>query len=282
MTSTTQEKSRWTLAVVAVALFALTFTSDNAAIPDKTVPVVGNTPEKVQALLNKYCTACHGEKEKEGNVRLHQFSQLSKDFQSTLLNKIEEQLYLEQMPPEDEEQPSDKERQQLFDWVNAHFARLGDRSKFREKLKTPAYGNYVNHEKLFSGDYKHLKPFTPDRRWLISEFIFNDKMNQLVDHKGFRTIDGKRMSVIGDNGVNLGTRFGGGTLRQSITNPFLLPTNIGVRYYDNNMLAGGHLLKPLRKANRLRRHCHLKLRKADQKSFSNFRRPRRRARYALR
>ena len=47
------------------------------------------------------------------------------------------------------------------------------------------------------------------------------------------TIDGKEMRVIGDNGVNIGTRFGGGSLRQSITNPFLLPSTIGVRYYDH-------------------------------------------------
>jgi hypothetical protein len=38
-----------------------------------------------------------------------------------------------------------------------------------------------------------------------------------------------RGNVVGDNGVNLGTRFGGHTLRASITNPFLLPTSIGVR-----------------------------------------------------
>ena len=115
-------------------------------------------------------------------------------------------------------------------------------SKLEEKLRLPAYGNYVDHDKLFSGECKDRKGFTRDRRWLISEFIFNAKMNRLIHHKGIRTIDGKRVSVIGDNGVNLGTRFGGGTLRQSITNPFLLPTNIGVRYYDNTMLTGGHLL----------------------------------------
>ena len=101
-------------------------------------------------------------------------------------------------------------------------------SKLEEKLRLPAYGNYVDHDKLFSGEYKDLRGFTRDRRWLISEFIFNAKINRLIDHQGLRTIDGQRMSVIGDNGVNLGTRFGGGTLRQSITNPFLLPTNIGV------------------------------------------------------
>ena len=76
---------------------------------------------------------------------------------------------------------------------------------------------------------------------MISEFIFNAKINHLIDHPSIRTIDGVKMDVIGDNGVNISKRFGGHNLRESITNPFLLPGNIGVRYYDTTALTGGHL-----------------------------------------
>jgi hypothetical protein len=66
---------------------------------------------------------------------------------------------------------------------------------------------------------------------LISEFIFDARFNQILNHKPFKTIDGKRQYVIGDN-----------NRRVNLTNPLLLPTNTGVRYYANTTLNGGHLL----------------------------------------
>jgi hypothetical protein len=66
---------------------------------------------------------------------------------------------------------------------------------------------------------------------LISEYIFDARFNKLLNHTPFQTIDGKRQFVIGDN-----------NRRVNLTNPFLLPTNTGVRYYANTTLNGGHLL----------------------------------------
>ena len=186
----------------------------------------------------------------EGNVRFDTLSKLSNDDRLELLNKAQEQLYFGLMPPEDAEQPSDAERELLLGWLSGELNKFGA-SKLEEKLRKPEYGNYVDHDKLFSGEYAHLKGFTRDRRWLISEFIFDAKVNQLIDHPGVRTIDGEKMNVIGDNGVNIGTRFGGHSLRQSITNPFLLPTNIGVRYYDTTALTGGHLLTMISNAKKI-------------------------------
>jgi hypothetical protein len=193
-------------------------------------------PKAVQNILEQYCTDCHGAKKKKGDVRLHNIANLDAVFQSSLLNRIEEQLFVEKMPPDDEEQLSKKERQVMTNWLNSQYQRLGEKSKFIDKLKTPSYGNYVNHEKLFSGEYKNLKSFTSDRRWLISEFIFNAKFNKITKYspsKNFNISGQKpqRKPIIGENNrpVNL-------------TNPFLLPTNTGVRYYDNTILNGGHLL----------------------------------------
>ena len=207
-------------------------------------------PKDVQSVIKSRCIECHGADESEGDVRLDNLGTLKLDARLALLNQAQEQLFFGFMPPKDEEQPTEAERGRLADWVSTELGKH-NASKLEDKLRLPAYGNYVDHDKLFSGQHKHLKGFTYDRRWLISEFIFNAKINRFVNHQGSRTIDGRRMSVIGDNGVNLGTRFGGGTLRQSITNPFLLPTNIGVRYYDNTMLSGGHLLTMISNAKKI-------------------------------
>ena len=207
-------------------------------------------PSAVTNVLNARCVTCHNAANQEGNIRLDNLADLAKEDRLDLLNKAQTQLFFESMPPQDEERPTAGEKSELADWMSAELNRY-NASKLEDKLRLPGYGNYVNHDKLFSGEYIGEKGFTVDRRWLLSEFIFNAKINRLLDYEPTRTIDGRRVSIIGDNGVNIGTRFGGGSLRQSITNPFLLPTNIGVRYYDNTMLGGGHLLTMISNARKI-------------------------------
>ncbi|PHR93423.1 MAG: hypothetical protein COA78_32960 [Blastopirellula sp.] len=225
-------------AIIAITLLLATgaVALDTAHATDALV-----IPKTLQAVIDNRCVDCHNTNESESDVRLDGLAKMKLDERLELLNRVQQQLYFELMPPKDEDPLTVVERARLAEWVSTELNRH-NASKLEDKLRLPDYGNYVDHDKLFSGQHKDLKAFTADRRWLISEFIFNAKINRLIDHKAVRTIDGQQMSVIGDNGVNLGTRFGGGTLRQSITNPFLLPTNIGVRYYDNTMLTGGHLL----------------------------------------
>lgn len=207
-------------------------------------------PDGVSEVLNRCCIDCHDKESAEGNVRLNSLSKLDEANRRELLNKVQEQLYFGLMPPEDAEQTDDAERKLLLGWLDDALKNFGA-SKLEEKLRKPQFGNYVDHDKLFSGEYAHLKGFTRDRRWLISEFVFDAKVNQLINHPSVRTIDGVKQNVIGDNGVNIGTRFGGHSLRQSITNPFLLPTNIGVRYYDTTALTGGHLLTMISNAKKI-------------------------------
>jgi mono/diheme cytochrome c family protein len=238
-----------TACYLMISFLGLSLFSGVAAHADESAQPLA-VPAATQLVLKKNCVTCHGEDTEEANVRLDDLDSLSLNAQLDLLNRVQEQLFLGNMPPQEAKQPAEAKREQLANWISGEL-RKHNAAKFEDKLRTPAYGNYVNHDKLFSGEYKNQRGFTYDRRWLISEFIFNAKINRLVNHVGIRTIDGKRMPVIGDNGVNLGTRFGGATLRQSITNPFLLPTNIGVRYYDNTMLTGGHLLTMIANAKKI-------------------------------
>lgn len=227
--------------VICVVLMTCT-----TAMPDDTRKV----PDGVTDVLNRLCIDCHDDESAEGNVRFDSLSKLNEVSRRELFNKVQEQLYFGLMPPEDAEQTNDAERKLLLDWLSDGLKKFGP-SKLEEKLRKPQFGNYIDHDKLFSGEYSHQKGFTRDRRWLISEFIFDAKVNQLIDHPGVRTIDGVETKVIGDNGVNIGTRFGGHSLRQSITNPFLLPSNVGVRYYDTTALTGGHLLTMISNAKKI-------------------------------
>jgi hypothetical protein len=187
-------------------------------------------PKSAASILNRYCIDCHGADTVEGNVRFDSLAKLSHDERLELLNKAQEQLYFGLMPPNEAEQPRVSERELLADWFSHELKRFGS-SRLEDKLQKPEYGNYVDHDKLFSGEYADLPGFTYDRRWLISEFIFDARFNRILNHTPFQTIDGKRQFVIGDN-----------NRRVNLTNPFLLPTNTGVRYYANTTLNGGHLL----------------------------------------
>jgi hypothetical protein len=191
----------------------------------------------VEGVLQNYCTDCHDASEQKGDVRLDNLAGLPLDARLDLLNRVQEQVYLGEMPPKKKQQPTEVERNVLLAWVSGEL-RKHNASKLEDKLRMPEYGNVVSHEKLFSGAYRNLPGFTPDRRWLISEFIFDAKMNRLLEHNGQRDIDKKRQSVIGDNHRN----------RVNLTNPFLLPTNSGVRYYDTTVLDGGHFLTMLTNA----------------------------------
>lgn len=191
------------------------------------------------AVIKQYCVSCHEEGTAKGGVRLDNLPSYTLEARLDLLNRVMEQVFLGEMPPKKESRPTENERETLIAWVSGEL-RSHNASKLDDKLRTPEYGNVVDHEKLFSGKYKDLPGFTPDRRWLISNFIFEAKFNKLLEYTPQRDIDGKRQSVIGDNNR--------GGMRVNLTDPFLLPTHSGVRYYDTTALDGGHLLTMLTNA----------------------------------
>lgn len=191
------------------------------------------------AVIQQHCISCHEDGLTEGGVRLDNLPSYPLEARLDLLNRVAEQVFLGEMPPKKKPRPTDNERETLIAWLSSEL-RAHNASKLDDKLRMPEYGNVVDHEKLFSGKYKELPGFTPDRRWLISDFIFEAKFNKLLEYNPQRDIDGKRYPVIGDNNR--------GGMRVNLTDPFLLPTHSGVRYYDTTALDGGHLLTMLTNA----------------------------------
>lgn len=233
-----------------VALLLLAFLPSGIAKDEQSSFTI---PPKIDQLLEQHCFSCHDEDTQKGEVQLNHLRSLSLERRLDLLNKVQEQVFFKEMPPakkKKKKQPAESERAALTAWISGELKKH-DASGLEEKLARPEFGNYVDHRKLFSGEFRDLPAFTFARRWLISEHIFNAKVNRLLDYEGVRTIDGTRITVAGDNGVGLGTRFGGGTLRQSIVNPFLLPKTIGVRYYDNTAYNSGHLLTMIANAKKI-------------------------------
>ena len=173
--------------------------------------------KQASQILDKFCYNCHDEDVQKGDVRLDNLSSLSQKSRLDLLNRVQEQIYIKEMPPKKKKQPSETDRKYMTKWVSSELNKF-NASGLEDKLRYPSYGNYVDHDKLFSGQVKDM-PYTPARRWLVSPQIFMSRVNAIFNNKG----RGVRSSFHG------------------ITNPIILPNNTGVRYYDNTILSGGHL-----------------------------------------
>ena len=181
-------------------------------------------PDGIRFLLEDNCQNCHEDGTEKGKVRLDNLGELSLDARLDLMNRMHEQVYLEHMPPKKKSQPTEQERAQLVAWIGGEL-QAHNASKLEEKLRYPAYGNAVDHTKLFGGQFADAA-FTPARRWLVSPQIFEQRILDIFELPDQQ----RRQNMYG------------------VTNPFLLPDSSGVRYYDNGVLDGGHLLVMLTNA----------------------------------
>lgn len=205
-------------AALAMCLLLVVTTSARAEKTADSVAVPGN----VQAVLNKFCAECHGDQTREAEVRLDSLAALEKTARVDVLGKAQEQIAFGLMPPKDASQPSAEQRQLVADWFASEL-RKNNAPTLEDKLRLPNYGNRVDHAKLFSGEVK-AKPFTPARRWLVSPQIFTERVLDVFQLQD-RERDGRRSQGF-----------------YGVTNPFVLPDQSGVRYYDLTALDGGHLL----------------------------------------
>lgn len=185
-------------------------------------------PKDVHAVLKKFCVECHGEQTREAELRLDSLASLEKTARLDVMGKAQEQVAFGLMPPRDASQPSAEQRQLVADWFASEL-RKNNAPTLEDKLRLPNFGNRVDHTKLFSGEVT-AKPFTPARRWLVSPQIFTERVLDVFQLQG-QERDGRRLQGF-----------------YGVTNPFVLPDQSGVRYYDLTALDGGHLLVMLANA----------------------------------
>ena len=129
----------------------------------------------VQPFLKLHCVRCHDDVTNETGFSLQAATaDFTANSSSDLWLRILDQLTFRNMPPEEEEQPSGLEVAQVTEWINKGLLQAGKGDAYRKKLLSPEYGNWVNHEKLFSGEIKTL-PYSPSRLWRFSPELFAKK-----------------------------------------------------------------------------------------------------------
>jgi len=129
--------------------------------------------ETVRPFLDRYCTRCHAGSRTEADVRLDGISaELAAGQDMELWKNVLLQLVVEAMPPSSGKQPTTRERNAVIRWIDDELAKSGNESDVYAKLKSPSFGNYVDHEKLFSGEIE-TAPFSPARLWRTSPNVFD-------------------------------------------------------------------------------------------------------------
>ena len=124
------------------------------------------------ALVETYCLDCHDDDTQKGDIRLDNLASLKLTDRLDILNRVQEQLFIEAMPPKKKKkQPSTKEREDLFVWASVALDKH-DASTLAHKLLNPHYGNLINHDKLFSGEIQE-EAFSPARLWRRNTYHFD-------------------------------------------------------------------------------------------------------------
>lgn len=131
--------------------------------------------EVVTPFLNAHCLDCHSGENAEGNIDLQSLQpDFTIDMGARKWIDVLQNLQFDQMPPPEAEQPNASDRANVTGWILKELEATGRYEGYQKKLLAPEYGNWVSHEKLFSGEIK-TPPFSPARIWRYSPAIFTHR-----------------------------------------------------------------------------------------------------------
>ncbi|MDP7277785.1 MAG: DUF1588 domain-containing protein [Planctomycetaceae bacterium] len=138
-----------------------------------------------QGFLASHCVDCHGPKEPEGNLSLHDLGPVNQ-INSGLWRRVWAQVTLKEMPPSDTEQPPVAQRLQFSGWIVGELTRvMRDKGGFRAHLD-PTKGNYVDHDLLFGPlpEGVTLAPTSsPARLWRVTPQEHVTRLNELINRE---------------------------------------------------------------------------------------------------
>jgi hypothetical protein len=138
----------------------------NAAQAPQAGPV-GEFTETVRPVLTTYCASCHSGDKAAAQLDLRQYTTIDSVVQDfARWNRVREKLAARQMPPQQAKQPSERERQQVINWIDSTWkseARKndGDPGPVLARRLSNAEYNYTIHD-LTGVDIRPAKEFPVD------------------------------------------------------------------------------------------------------------------------
>ncbi len=128
--------------------------------------------------VQTYCFDCHNDTKQKGKTHLAPFLR-DGTFERDVLLSVYDQLNLEEMPPDDEDQPPKKVRKQMLAFLSQAISASG--ATLVDKKSLPGYGNYVDHAALFEAELIDDQPApSPRRLWRYSPESFSERVNRVA------------------------------------------------------------------------------------------------------
>ena len=134
------------------------------------LPAADETQVKPDAFLSRYCLGCHGSNEQKGDRRFDNLPTtvgvdvaIGERWQEVL-----HQLQLGEMPPSDEQQPTDDERRAMVAWIEAQVTQAQTIAQDRggqvvhRRLNRAEYVNTIKDLFGFDGDFDPTTSFPGD------------------------------------------------------------------------------------------------------------------------
>ena len=131
------------------------------------------TPPQVVSFIKTHCGSCHATEEPQAGLAL---DRVATDFSNTeqidLWQRILEQLVLGAMPPASEPVPDSAKLKGVKEWIVQQLRSIQQRPHVEHKLRSPEFGNRVNHTKLFDGSQQGPSA-SPSRLWRLSPYVYD-------------------------------------------------------------------------------------------------------------
>ena len=146
-------------------------------------PVAGGLDKRARPFLRAYCVDCHSGSEPEAGLSLDTIDAID-DVNAITWKSIWAQVALQEMPPNDSEQPPVIERLRFTDWVVQNLsAAMSHHGGFRAHLD-PDKGNFVAHDLLFEDLPKGIElvpTSSPARLWRVTPEEHLTRLNELIN-----------------------------------------------------------------------------------------------------
>lgn len=175
-----------------ILLFSLLLTAKGMSFDPQ--PDLTGFKKDVAPFLERYCLDCHDDLTSKGGLSLHKVDPdvlFGSSFETWRM--IEDQIKFGDMPPEDKKQPEGSERETILAWIRGELLKTQYPGVVsQEKLLLPQFGNYVDHQYLFSKRLPRVYP-APPRLWRLRPQIYEERMRTRNLEGSIHLANGLRM-----------------------------------------------------------------------------------------
>ncbi|MEM7397269.1 MAG: c-type cytochrome domain-containing protein, partial [Verrucomicrobiota bacterium] len=135
------------------------------------------------AFLEKHCLDCHESDDPKGDVALDGLEAVTSENAKTW-DSVFTQIALDEMPPKKKKRPDPERREAMIEWTRQALKAVGH-EVIPPGGDLPAFGNLIDHERLFSGRING-PAWSPPRFWRRNQSHYDALMEDLWVIPAFR------------------------------------------------------------------------------------------------